>query len=131
MMIRLLTAIAIVFCLIGCESEKGSDGVVDLPIEKIGFEGDPKAKKKSIALLDKVLREQGDLGVYGDLSGGLEELIRDFAVEITEREDHYEIDIYPRSSEGGHDFSFTINKETGKRSEVAVGEVLPEPEFDQ
>ena len=42
-----------------------------------------------------------------------------------------EVDIYPKRSEGGHDFSFTINKETGKRSEVTVEEVLPEPEFDQ
>ena len=58
MMIRLLTTIAVVFCLINCGSEKASDGVVNLPIEKIGFEGDPKAKKKSIALLDKVLKEQ-------------------------------------------------------------------------
>jgi hypothetical protein len=36
------------------------------------------------------------------------------------------IKMSPKSELGGHDFAFTINKKTGKRSDVVIGEVLPE-----
>jgi len=36
-------------------------------------------------LIDEVLKEQGDLGVYGDLSAGLRELTKDFEIRIIEK----------------------------------------------
>ena len=96
----------------------------------IQFDGSPKARDKAIEFLDNVLKEQGDLGVYGDLSDGVEVLIKDMNIRIVQEKDHYAIDIYPKTASGGHDFSFTIDSKTGKRSGVVVGEVLPEPDID-
>lgn len=99
--------------------------------ESIQFEGNQKFKKDALELLDKVLKEQGDLGVYGNLSGGIEELTKNMNIKIIEENDYYSIDIYPKLRSGGHDFGFTIDKRTGKRSNVAVGEVLPPPNLNK
>ena len=96
----------------------------------IQFDGSTRARRKAIELLDNVLKEQGDLGVYGDLSDGVEVLIKDMNIRIVQEKDLYFIDIYPKNTSGGHDFSFTIDSKTGKRSDVVVGEVLPEPDID-
>ncbi|OUS03830.1 hypothetical protein A9Q81_06795 [Gammaproteobacteria bacterium 42_54_T18] len=96
----------------------------------IQFDGSARARKKAIALLDQVLKEQGGLGVYGDLSDGVGVLIKDMNIRIVQEKDHYSIDIYPKSTSGGHDFSFTIDRKTRKMSGVVVGSVLPEPDID-
>ncbi|MCX5686735.1 MAG: hypothetical protein NTW09_04680 [Candidatus Omnitrophica bacterium] len=92
----------------------------------IRFEGNPDEKAKAIALVDIVLKGQGDLGVYGNLSGGVDSLIKEMRITITDKGAYYAVDMAPRSGQG-HDFSFTIDKGTGRRSEVAIGEVLPPP----
>jgi len=99
-------------------------------VDDIQFEGKPYARKKAIALLDQVLKEQGDLGVYGDLSAGVAILIDTMGISIEEQQGGYSISIYPKDASGGHDFSFTIDSHTGQRSDVVVGEVLPEPDID-
>ncbi len=99
--------------------------------EDIQFEGNQENRNVAITALDKVLREQEDLGAYGNLSGGLEDVTKDMNIKIEEEDNHYSIDIYPKSNTGGHDFSFTIDKTTGQRSDVAVGEILPPPDFDK
>lgn len=96
----------------------------------IQFDGSARARRKAIELLDNVLKEQGDLGVYGDLSDGIEVLLKDMNIRIVQDKNHYSIDIYPKNASGGHDFSFTIDSKTGKRSGVVIGEVLPEPGID-
>ena len=98
---------------------------------EIIFEGERGAKQHAMELLDRVLKEQGDLGVYGDLSGGIEEIAKTMGIRIMEVGNYFEIEIYPTSGAGGHDFCFTIDKKTGKRSNVTVGEVLPHPNFDR
>jgi hypothetical protein len=105
----------------------------NLPMQNVAvqFEGNQNLKNNAIKLLDKVLKEQGDLGVYGNLSGGVSETIKDMNIKIVEEDDYYSIDISPKSSYGGHDFSFTIDKKTQKRSNVVVGEVLPPPDFEE
>lgn len=99
--------------------------------EKVQFIGNQGFKQEAIELLDKVLREQCNLGAYGDLSKGLEELKKECNIKIIDKDNHYEIDIYPSSGKGGHDFSFTIDKKSGKRSDVVVGEILPEPDIEE
>jgi len=95
------------------------------------YKGDIKYKKVAIELLDKVLKEQGDLGVYGGLTGGINTLKKDMNIEITEEKDKYSISISPKS-QSGHDFSFSISKKSGKISGVvAVGNILPPPDFEK
>lgn len=96
----------------------------------IQFDGSAKARKQAIALLDQVLKEQGGLGVYGDLSDGVGAILKDMGIRIVQEKDHYSIDIYPKSTSGGHDFSFTIDSKTRKMSGVVVGSVLPDPDID-
>ena len=121
------------FCLYACTSTE-EDHMSEIPFiknENIQFYGDQSVRNDAIKLLDRVLKEQGDFGSYGNLSGGIDDIKKDMNIKITEEEYYYSIDIYPESSFGGHDFGFTIDKITGKRSDVAVGEILPPPEFDQ
>lgn len=92
--------------------------------------GTPQSKTDVIELLDRVLKAQGDFGVYGNLSDGVEALVEYMNVSITVEEECYSIELSPKDSFGGHDFSFTINKKTETISDVVVGEVLPQPDFD-
>jgi hypothetical protein len=80
--------------------------------------------------IDQALREHGDLGVYGDLSAGLEALEADFVVTIHAKVFGWYVDAYPHSGEG-HDFGFNVNRVTGKISDVVVGELAAEPEEDE
>lgn len=115
--------------LLSCHSIK-EESMAERPFiknEDIEFMGDQRSKGAAIELLDKVLREQGDFGVYGNLSGGIGEMRKDMKIRITEETALYSIEISPKSTVGGHDFFFTIDKKTGKRSDITVGEVLPEP----
>ena len=98
--------------------------------ESIQFEGNQGLKKDAIELLDKVLKQQGDLGTFGDLRGGIEKIIKDMNIKIIDENNFYSIDIYPKSNSDSHDFGFTIDKKTEKRSNVTIGEVLPPPNFD-
>jgi len=119
----------VIILMSGCGEEKMNEKIWGQHSD-IQFDGSAGARKKAIELLDNVLKEQGDLGVYGDLSDGVEVLIKDMNIRIVQEKDNYSIDIYPKHTSGGHDFSFTIDSKTGKRSDVVIGEVLPEPDID-
>ena len=95
----------------------------------IQFEGNQQSKKKVVELLDTALKSQGDLGVYGDFSEGLETVLKEMNVKIEDQKDTYLIDISPMKNTGGHDISFTIDKNTGKMSNVATGEIATGPGF--
>ncbi len=106
------------------------DKLIIEKLEKnIRFTGYENEKIDAINFVDEALKKYGDFGVYGDLSSGLEELVKDkLIIEITLETTNYFISIYPENTDlGGHDFSFSIDKETGLISDVAVGEIEPPP----
>ena len=65
------------------------------------------------------------------LVGGLKEYTEEFVVTIKDVKSLYDIDLNPKSG-AGHDFSFSVDKSTGRidRQSLAIGEVLPEHEDD-
>lgn len=77
---------------------------------------------KAIALDAKFLESEC-------LVGGLKEYMEEFVVTIKDGESRYIIDLNPKSGEG-HDFLFSVDKNTGRidMQSLAVGEVLPDPE---
>lgn len=87
---------------------------------------------KIIEILDNALKQGGDLGVYGDLSPGLQSLVQDFYITVTEDEEVFYVDCAPMSGQG-HDFGFSIIKKTGLIDEnsICVGEVEEEPDLDE
>ena len=124
---RLLIILFFIVSILGCNLTKKEMPVEKFSREKISYEGDPSKKSESIDFVDKALRKHGNFDVYGDLSGGLEELSKDMRIKIIDKDIYYSIDIYPSSGVGGHDFSFKIDKETGQISDVVVGEIEPPP----
>jgi len=116
--------------IIGMKGERMVGDTLFNNRENILFDGNQDKKKAAVELIDRALKEQGDLGVYGDLSGGINEIAEKMYVKISEHDDSYSVSIWPKSGKGGHDFSFTVDKSTGMMSDVAVGEILPEPDYD-
>ncbi len=97
---------------------------------EIIYTGDESSKKEVLALIDSSLRKNGDLGVYGDLSGGLQVLLEQgMAVSVSECKEGYDVSIWPAESSHGHDFSLTVSPK-GEISGVVVGEILPPPELN-
>ncbi|MFC1857697.1 hypothetical protein ACFL9U_06660 [Thermodesulfobacteriota bacterium] len=76
---------------------------ISIKEENIHVEG-RKEKNNIIEFVDKALKEQGHLGVYGDLSGGLKELTQECNIKIIEKDNFYEISIAPIHGDDGHDF---------------------------
>jgi len=107
--------------VIGDDATEGSRSVF--------FEGKEVSRNSAMELVDRALWEHGDLGVYGNLSGGLEEIIKEMFLRITDEGEYYSVSVWPKSG-CGHDFGFTVSKTTGEISNVVVGEVLPEPGFE-
>ncbi len=93
------------------------------------FDGKEALRESAMERVDRSLGEHGDLGVYGNLSRGLEEITKEMFVRITDEGKYYSVSVWPKSGRG-HDFSFLVDKENGGISNVVVGEVLPEPEFE-
>lgn len=89
-------------------------------------------KIQLVSKLDEALKKSGDLGVYGDLSNGIEDLIKDFRITITENISGYFIDCGPLSG-SGHDFQFVLKKKNWSIDEnsICVGEVLSEPDEEE
>ena len=103
--------------------------------KKIRFPRGPKdigGQADVVAKLDAALKASGDLGVYGDLSGGAEDLLKDMSITMTDRGGGFGVDCGPISG-GGHDFQFHLPKSTWTidPDSISVGEVLPEPEDDE
>ena len=44
----------------------------------IDFKGDRALKSEAIVLLDKTMREEGNLGAFGNLCGGIEKIRKDY-----------------------------------------------------
>ncbi|BBO79189.1 hypothetical protein DSCW_66060 [Desulfosarcina widdelii] len=96
--------------------------------DRINFDGNAQNRDRAIKLLDEILKEQGDFGVYGDLSHGLTEILKANGVDIAEKKHFLEVSIYPISGQG-HDFSFNIDIKEKKLIDLVVGEIEPQPEI--
>ena len=79
-------------------------------------------------IIDRSLKQNGDFGVYGDLSDGLAEILRGNYMMVTNVKKLLNISVAP-DSQAGHDFSFTINKQSLEISDLVVGEVIPPPDM--
>ena len=92
---------------------------------------DDDAKETAIDKVNRALELDADFLEPECLVGGLKEYLDEFIVTIKDTESLYDIDLNPKSG-AGHDFSFSVDKSTGRidRQSLAVGEVLPEPEDD-
>ena len=81
-------------------------------------------------MLDEILKEQGDFGVYGDLGSGLNDVLQSNGIDIEARNRSLEVSIYPLSGQG-HDFSFIIDIDKRALTHLVVGEILPQPEREE
>lgn len=126
--IYILLVVLILFICTEISGDEVSDSL-NYENANIQFIGDPELKKIAMELLDKVLKEKGNWGVYGDLSGGILEIMEEMNIRIQEHADCYSIDIFPKSDSGGHDFCFRIDKKTGEISDAVIGEIEPPPEL--
>ncbi|MDY6911716.1 MAG: hypothetical protein SVM79_05085 [Chloroflexota bacterium] len=97
--------------------------------ESIRFEGEEGNRKGAIRIVDEVLQENGNFGVYGDFSSGLLNVLEDFSVTISEEKEKYVVEIYQKNSGAGHDFSFEIDKNTMHLSNLVIGAIEPPPSF--
>ena len=90
---------------------------------------DDDAKETAIDKVNKALELDADFLEPECLVGGLKKYLDEFIVTIKDTKSLYDIDLNPKSG-AGHDFSFSVDKSTGRidRQNLAVGEVLPEPD---
>lgn len=91
--------------------------------ESIHFIGNKESKAAAIESVNTALMKYGNLGVYGDLSSGLAALLKTYEIKIEDAKSNYRVEIWPRSVQEGHDFSFLVDKKTKKISDVVVGEI--------
>ena len=90
---KILILLMMQFCLYACTSTE-EDHMSEIPFiknENIQFYGDQSVRNDAIKLLDRVLKEQGDFGSYGNLSGGIDDIKKDMNIKITEEEYYYSI----------------------------------------
>ena len=99
---------------------------------EIRFISDDKgASGAAIDIVNKAIELNADFLEPECLVGGLKEYLDEFIVTIKDTKSLYDIDLNPKSG-AGHDFSFSVDKSTGRvdRQSLAIGEILPEPEDD-
>jgi hypothetical protein len=96
---------------------------------KIEFSKGLKNKKKAIRIIDKSLRINGNLGVYGNLSQGLNALLQYNRIRIEDNKTTYCITIWPDSQQG-HDFIMSINKISLTINDLVVGNIEPPPNIE-
>ncbi|MBU8892166.1 MAG: hypothetical protein KOO66_05270 [Bacteroidales bacterium] len=79
-------------------------------------------------IIDRSLIQNGNFGVYGDLSDGVAEILKENYMSVTNGKKILNISVAP-DSQAGHDFSFSINKQSLEISDLIVGEVIPPPDM--
>lgn len=97
-----------------------------MPEKSVSYVGNNRGK--DLTSLDEALKENGNFGVYGDLSDGLVSLLSYMYVSVERQENKLIVSAAPLSGEG-HDFSFVVNLLNKEIDNVVIGEVLPQPEF--
>ncbi len=101
-----------------------------IPMNKIVFTNlnTEETRTEALVIIVNSLKMNGDFGVYGDLSIGIEEILKENYMAVTNDEKILNISIAP-NSQSGHDFSFQINKGNLEITDLVVGEVIPPPDF--
>ena len=79
--------------------------------------------------LDRSLQDNGDFGVYGNVTQGLRALVTGYETQITLREDYYSFYVLPVDGYG-HWLAFGMDATTGKIANSAAGHFEPEPPPD-
>lgn len=92
--------------------------------------GDEDAKKRAIETVDKAINKERALFDSETLYHGLKEYTEDLVVTIKDEDTYYNVDLSPKSG-AGHDFSFSVDKETLEVNDMAVGELIPDPEEEE
>jgi hypothetical protein len=114
----------IFFCLFLISNSAMSQGkciISKISFENFAFEKD---KENAIQHIDSCLRQYGNLNAYGDLSKGVNDLLKLNYMTITNKDGYYYLSIAPDSG-SGHDFGMKIDKNDLKLHDVVVGEVTP------
>ena len=99
---------------------------------EIRFISDDKdAGSTAIDVVNRAIELDADFLEPECLIGGLKEYLEEFVVTIKDVKSLYDIDLNPRYG-AGHDFSFSVDKSTGRvdRQSLAIGEISPETEVD-
>lgn len=107
--------------------ESGAPLVLLVDVDGTRREVRPDEPHDALILVDAAMRRDGNLGVYGDLTGGLAWAADVFRVTVTDQGDRLLVDLGPRS-DAGHDFTFEVVRATGELLEPVIGEVAPPPE---
>lgn len=107
--------------------ESGAPLVLLVDVDGTRQEVRPDEPHDALTLVDTAMRRDGDLGVYGDLTGGLAWAADVFRVTVTDLGDRLLVDLGPRS-EAGHDFTFEVVRATGELLDPVIGEVAPPPD---
>ena len=79
--------------------------------------------------LDRGLRENGNFGVYGNVTRGLRALVTGFETRINIREDSYSFFVVPVDGYG-HWLNFAMDATTGEIGDCAAGHYVPAPPPD-
>lgn len=111
-----LIVLAILLIFISCSSVE--EKISYKEINYIGRENGNRA----IIYIDQVLKKNGNLGSFGDLSVGLNSLVKRMKISIIDKEDLYIIEMISNSTMGD-DYSFTIDKKTGVISDISIGSI--------
>ena len=89
--------------------------------------------RDTVAFLDNACRENGDFGVYGNVTCGLVDLTEFMQVQLALREadEHHDgprwaVSATPRDGHG-HFLHFEIDGRTGAIDGVAAGHLIPAP----
>lgn len=116
------------FCLWIDENEGEVAGAnwINVPMDK-GFWLSPSL----YSFIDKALKENGDFDVYGNVTGGLAELIQYFDVQIKDnkKENSWSVSVDPRDGHG-HFLHFDIDKTNGVIDGVLAGHYDPAPPLE-
>lgn len=80
----------------------------------------------NLRFIDRSLRENGDFGVYGRVTEGMESLVENFSVILRDDDEHgaWYMSVLPFDGHG-HELGFWIDKTTGDVSHALVGHSVP------
>lgn len=88
---------------------------------------DEERRNQAIDIINQAIEKNRDLFDSETLFDGLKEYTEDMVITITDRDTFFSLDIFPKSG-AGHDFGFTVDKDTLEVKDMAVGELDPDPE---
>lgn len=117
----------IAFCFLACLIAGTISGANILNqskcIDFLNFDGQME-QEEACAFINKSLESHGDLGVYGDISMGLDSLSKMFYIRIEKIKGGFALELVPHSHQG-HGFNFQVNWKSGKIENLIVETLVP------